>query len=204
MKGNLADIGCGSKPYRSFFSGVENYTGFDMANEGHSHANENIDVLFDGKNIPVPDAAYDSVISSEVLEHVFWPAEWLSEINRILKPGGQFLLTCPFMFYEHEVPNDYGRYSSYGLKHLLQQHGFQIIIQQKAAAGLQCVLLQWNILWWKTFESILPKPIAFALAWLLFFPANMVGLLFGWLWKSNHRFYAGNMVLCKKIGEVKR
>ncbi len=199
MTGNVADVGCGSKPYRQFFTGVEKYTGYDMANEGHSHDNENIDVLFDGKTIPATDGSYDGAISSEVLEHVFWPGEWLDEINRILKPGSSFLITCPFMFHEHEVPNDYGRYSSFGLKYLLEQHGFEITDQQKAAPGLRCVLLQWNVLWWKAFEKVLPKPIAFVLSWFFFFPANILGLLFGWLWNSSHSFYAGNMVLCKKI-----
>lgn len=203
MNGNMADIGCGSKPYRQFFSSVDNYTGFDMANEGHSHATEDIDIFFDGKTIPAADSSYDSAISSEVLEHVFWPDAWLAEINRILKPGGIFLLTCPFMFHEHEVPNDYGRYSSYGLKYSLRQHGFKILQEQKAAPGLQCVLLQWNVLWWKAFETHLPRPIAFVLAWFFFFPANIVGLLFGWLWKRTDSFYAGNMVLCKKISGVK-
>ena len=203
MKGNLADIGCGSKPYQKYFSAVKNYTGFDMANEGHSHTNESIDIFFDGKTIPAADASFDSAISSEVLEHVFWPAEWLTEINRVLKTEGSFLLTCPFMFHEHEVPNDYGRYSSYGLKYLLEQHGFEIVEQLKAAPGLQCVLLQWNILWWKFFERLLPKPLAFVLAWFFFFPSNIIGLLFGWLWKRTDSFYAGNMVLCKKITTVK-
>ncbi|MEO6497896.1 MAG: methyltransferase domain-containing protein [Mucilaginibacter sp.] len=200
----MADIGCGSKPYRSFFKNVENYSGYDMANEGHSHTGEHIDVLFDGKTIPAPASSYQSVISSEVLEHVFWPAQWLDEINRILQTGGSFLLTCPFMFHEHEVPNDYGRYSSYGLKYLLEQHGFEITVQRKAAAGLQCVVLQWNVLWWKAFDKILPRPIAFLLSWFFFFPANIVGLLFGWLWKDSHSFYAGNMVVCKKISQVNR
>lgn len=204
MKGNMADIGCGSKPYRQFFSAVENYTGFDMANEGHNHANEKIDILFDGKTIPVANAVFESVISTEVLEHVFWPHSWLTEINRILKPGGLFLLTCPFMFHEHEVPNDYGRYSSYGLQYLLNQHGFAVIQQEKAATGLRCILLQWNVLWWKVFGRFLPKPVALVFAWFFFFPSNMIGLAFGWLWKSTHSFYAGNVVLCKKITEAKQ
>ena len=203
MKGNIADVGCGSKPYLSFFTAVDNYTGYDMANEGHSHANETIDILFDGRTIPAASESYDSAISSEVLEHVFWPGGWLAEINRILKPGGVFLLTCPFMFHEHEIPNDYARYSSYGLKFLLLQNGFEIKQQKKAAPGLQCVLLQWNIMWWKGFQTVFPKPIAFALAWFFFFPANITGLMLGWMWGSNNSVYAGNMVLCKKVNEAK-
>lgn len=192
MDGKVADIGCGSKPYQQYFINADSYTGFDIA------SNEKTDIVFDGKNLPVESATYNHIISSEVLEHVFWPKLWLAEINRALKPGGLLLLTGPFMFHEHEAPYDYGRYSSYGLKYLLQEAGFETVEFKKAVPGLQCILLQWNVLWWTTFKKHLPRPIAFALSWPFFFPANIMGLLLGWCWKSSGSFYTGNMVLCKK------
>ena len=193
MRGRVADIGCGSKPYQQYFSAADSYTGFDLP------GNTQADIVFDGKRIPAEDAEFDSIISSEVLEHVFWPKQWLFEINRILKPDGLLLLTCPFIFQEHEIPYDYGRYSSYGLHHLLKENGFKIIEFRKAVPGLRCILLQWNVLWWITFKKYLPRPAAFALSWFFFFPANLLGLLTGWAWKNTSSFYTGNLVLCKKV-----
>ncbi|RZK29769.1 MAG: class I SAM-dependent methyltransferase, partial [Hymenobacter sp.] len=178
MQGKVADIGCGTKPYQHYFTAAASYTGFDLA------ADQQADVVFDGKLIPATNGSFDNAISSEVLEHVFWPKEWLQEINRILKMDGLLLLTCPFMFQEHEAPHDYGRYSSYGLRHLLQQQGFEVIVFQKATTGLRCILLQWNVLWWTTFKKHLPRPTAFILSWFFFFPANLLGLLLGWCWKN--------------------
>ena len=97
------DFGCGTKPYRTFFQ-VEEYVGVDFENPGHPHDNEQIDIFYDGKNIPLPDGYFDSVLSSEVFEHVFNIDEVLAEINRVMKSDGKLLITCPFAWNEHEVP----------------------------------------------------------------------------------------------------
>ncbi|MBK8311763.1 MAG: class I SAM-dependent methyltransferase [Chitinophagaceae bacterium] len=110
-------MGCGSKPYKSLFN-VNEYVGVDYHGQGHSHENEQIDVFYDGVLLPFPDNYFDSVFSTEVFEHVFNLEEMILEIKRVMKPGAKILVTCPFAIPEHEQPNDYARYSSFGLKHL--------------------------------------------------------------------------------------
>lgn len=121
MTGKMLDFGCGSKPYKSLFTNVQQYVGLDFENLGHSHANEQIDFFYDGKNIPFSDETFDSVFTSEVFEHVFNLEQIIPEIYRVIKKGGNILITCPFAICEHETPNDYARYSSYGLKHLMEK-----------------------------------------------------------------------------------
>jgi SAM-dependent methyltransferase len=70
-----------------------------------------------------------------VLEHVFNPDDFLNEVNRVLKPSGKLLLTVPFVWDEHEQPYDYARYSSFGLRSLLEKHGFSIVKHEKVGGG---------------------------------------------------------------------
>lgn len=132
LTGKMLDFGCGSKPYRSLFE-VDDYIGIDYENPGHSHANEHIDVFYDGKKIPFPDATFDSVLATEVFEHVFYLEDTLKEIHRVMKPGGHLLLSAPFVFMEHEIPHDFARYSSFGMRALLERNGFKVDILQKTS-----------------------------------------------------------------------
>ncbi|OSZ82626.1 hypothetical protein CAP35_04995 [Chitinophagaceae bacterium IBVUCB1] len=124
LQGNVLDFGCGSKPYKKLFTNASSYIGLDIETSGHSHRNEQIDVYYDGKTIPFADNHFDHVFATEVFEHVFNIDEILPEIRRVVKPGGYLLITCPFVWPEHEKPYDFARYTSFGIQHILQKHGF--------------------------------------------------------------------------------
>jgi len=91
VHGRLLDVGCGSKPYQKCFEASE-YIGLDMQGR-----NKHADRSYDGKTFPFSDGEFDAVLTSEVLEHVFNPDEFLSEINRVLRDDGVLLLTVPFV-----------------------------------------------------------------------------------------------------------
>jgi SAM-dependent methyltransferase len=143
LKGKLIDFGCGSKPYQSLFS-VDEYIGVDYDNPGHSHENESVDVYYDGKTLPFPDEFLDSVFSSEVFEHVFNLQDIIKELNRVIKVGGHILITCPFAICEHEVPNDFARYSSFALNHIFTSNGFEVIKQVKTGNSIETVTQLWT------------------------------------------------------------
>ena len=132
LSGNLLDFGCGSKPYKSLFTNATTYTGVDFENIGHPHLNEQIDIFYDGKTLPFENEEYDSIFTSEVFEHIFNLEEIIPELNRVLKPNGKILITCPFAWNEHEVPHDYARYTQFALRNLLEKNGFEIIKIDKA------------------------------------------------------------------------
>ncbi len=131
LSGSVLDFGCGAKPYRELFVNANSYIGLDIEVSGHEHTNEQIDVYYDGKTIPFNNNSFDHVFSTEVFEHVFNIDEVLPEIVRVLKPGGYLLITCPFVWPEHEKPYDFARYTSFGIKHILQQHGLTVDKQLK-------------------------------------------------------------------------
>lgn len=139
LNGKLLDFGCGSKPYKTLFQNVSEYTGLDFKGEGHFHENENIDVFYDGKVIPFENEYFDSIFSSEVFEHLFNIEEILPELNRVLKQNGKILITCPFVWNEHEVPVDYARYTQFALKHLFEKNGFCLLVQDKSGDYLSAV-----------------------------------------------------------------
>ncbi len=133
LKGQVLDFGCGAKPYKELFTNATSYIGLDIEVSGHDHANEQVDVYYDGKVIPFDNGSFDNVFATEVFEHIFNIDEVLPEIKRVLKTGGQLLITCPFVCPEHEKPYDYARYTSFGIKHLLEKHGF--IVREQIKTG---------------------------------------------------------------------
>ena len=48
-------------------------------------------------------------------------------------------MTVPFVWDEHEQPYDYARYSSFGLKHILNENGFEVIEQRKSNNGIEVI-----------------------------------------------------------------
>ena len=122
LHGKVLDVGCGLKPYEKLIK-CESYTGLEYAPEG-KYAGK-ADFTYDGHSFPFQDQEFDSIITSQVMEHVFNPEEFLDEIARCLKDNGPLLLTVPFVWDEHEQPQDFGRYSSFGLRYILEKHGFQ-------------------------------------------------------------------------------
>lgn len=154
LQGKMMDFGCGTKPYKPLFTNVSEYIGVDYNGEGHSHKDENIDVMYDGKKIPFPDNTFDSILSSEVFEHIFNLEEILDELNRVLKPGGRILITVPFAWHEHEMPNDFGRYTSIGFQSLLERHNFKIISLEKTSSFVETLFQLWGLYW---YMHILPK-----------------------------------------------
>jgi SAM-dependent methyltransferase len=86
-----------------------------------------IDLVCDITAIPEPDAAFDAILCSEVLEHVPDPTKALDEFARLLKPGGKLILTAPFASLVHFAPYHYcSGFSRYWYEHHLTQRGFQI------------------------------------------------------------------------------
>ena len=132
--GTVLDVGCGEKPYKKYFTKVKNYDGIDFKN--YSRNKDFIahkpDLFFpksylESFELPFQDNYYNAVVTFQVLEHHKKPMKLISEINRIVKPGGYVLLTVPFLGGVHERPHDYQRYTEYGLKELFSTNNLNIL-----------------------------------------------------------------------------
>lgn len=203
LKGRMMDFGCGQKPYYSLFN-VDQYIGVDFENPGHSHANEAIDVFYDGKTIPFEREHFDSIFSSEVFEHIFNLPDILKELNRVLKVDGLMLITCPFSFCEHEVPNDFARYTSFAIKHLLQQNGFEIVQQVKTGNSIEAISqLQLTYIHQHITPVVRKVPVVRSVfRFVTYTSINIAALVLGKIFPAGKDLYMNNVVLCRKVQNI--
>lgn len=120
----VLDAGAGRGPYRKLFTHAR-YEAADLAHLSTRYTA--LDYVCSLTDIPVEDARFDRILFNQVLEHVDNPPVVLAELHRVLKPGGQILCTCPLFFHEHQRPYDFFRYTQYGLRHLFEQAGFEVM-----------------------------------------------------------------------------
>lgn len=128
FSGKVLDVGCGNKRLQTYLPAAAEYTGLDY----NPAADMQMDISQD--HYPFDDNSFDYVICNAVLEHVKNDDFVLKEIYRVLKPGGTLYVSIPFMQPYHADPDDYRRYTAYGLEAKLEQHSF-INIQPMEAYG---------------------------------------------------------------------
>lgn len=126
--GLVLDVGCGNQPYRSLLlkppSRVSHYIGLDIPGEHYNMPN----LYWDGLRIPMADSAVDCALLTEVLEHCPQPERLLSEVQRVLRPGGFLFFTVPFLWPLHDIPHDEYRYTPFALNRHLRAAGFSQIV----------------------------------------------------------------------------
>lgn len=132
--GNILDFGCGGKPYKYLFKDAKKYEGIDFINYSinKDFYSEKPDFYFsddylDNFNLPFNDNIFDNVVSFQVLEHHKNPQKMIREIFRVTKKGGYVLVSVPFLEGIHEVPNDYQRFTQYGLVELFNKYDCEIL-----------------------------------------------------------------------------
>lgn len=123
--GRLLDYGCGARPYEKWFrEKVSEYVGADVAvAQGAS-----VDVVIvPGEPLPLETASFNTVLSTQTLEHVPDPFFYVRESSRLLARGGHLVLTAPMVWRHHEVPYDFFRFTEFGLRRLLDHAGLDVI-----------------------------------------------------------------------------
>ncbi len=132
----VLDVGCGAQPYRNWMGNSREYVGLDIA------PGPSVDVLAQrGQAWPLPDASFDLVLCTQVLEHVDDLALAVREMDRVLKPGGVLVVSAPFSYNEHGTPDDYRRFSRFGLRQLFET-GYEIE-SVRGEGGIGTILLNW-------------------------------------------------------------
>jgi SAM-dependent methyltransferase len=199
LRGEVLDVGCGRKPYQHLVPATR-YVGVDI-DSPVTRKLATADVFYNGRTLPFAEGSFDAVLCSQVLEHVFKPEEFLSEIHRVLRPGGVLLLATPFAWDEHEQPYDFARYSSFGLRDLIERAGFQVEAQRKTCADFRAIV--------QLASGALYKITRSRHRWLnglaqvaLIAPVNAMGGLIALALPRNPDFYLDNIVLARRPAAV--
>jgi SAM-dependent methyltransferase len=174
----ILDYGCGGSPYRSLFRNSE-YIRADFT------PCQGLDFLLTANSsVPVPDSSFDMVLSTQVLEHVPEPTNYVAECFRVLKPGGFLILTTHGLFEDHGCPYDFQRWTADGLHLLLQQTGFRVKAAKKLTCGPRALCFFINRGFW---QLRAPKSSLFGFAtWGL---RRLWRLNPGWLNRCADRYY---------------
>jgi SAM-dependent methyltransferase len=125
--GSLLDLGCGFVPlYGVYKDLVRETTCVDW--ELSEHPSPHLDFRCDmNKALPLPDCAYDTILLTDVLEHIHDPFTLWREMVRVLRPGGKMIVGVPFLYHIHEAPHDYFRYTEHTLRLFCDRHGLTVI-----------------------------------------------------------------------------
>jgi SAM-dependent methyltransferase len=192
----VLDVGCGGSPYKSFIPMGCKYVGLDIETTDSA-----ADIIIEAEAPwPLNDNSYDCILCTQVLEHVHDTDFFLSEISRVLKPGGMIILSVPFIYGEHGRPWDYRRFTSRGINSLLSKD--YDVISQDVSGGIGSVivtiLLNWidDTLSLNRFIVLLKAP--FLPIWILLsFAFNLFGILLDRL-DYTKTLYLDNIVTAKK------
>lgn len=202
ITGDVLDFGCGEKPYKALFRNARSYVGVDLEVSGHDHAQSKVDFFYDGRTLPFRDGRFDAVVSFEVLEHVFNVDEVLGEIRRVLKPGGQLLITIPFAWDEHEAPYDFARYTSFGIEEVLERNGIEVVELRKTTTYVLAVCQMWIAY---VTQHVLPRRPSWlrAVGQLVFvFPMNVVALGLDFVLPRRYEYFCNCVVLGRKVDSL--
>lgn len=194
--GKTLDIGCGQKPYEQLCESSE-YIGLEL-DTPENRLFKKADYFYNGKEIPFEKETMDSIVSHQVFEHIFHPDAFLKEIYRILKPNGIFMLSVPFVWDEHEQPHDFARYSSFALKSLLNEHGFEIIALKKSVANLGLIFQLINAYVYKKLYTQNGYWNHLVCLFIMA-PITLLGVLAGKILPENEDLYLDNVVVSRKI-----
>ena len=122
----VLDAGAGEGKYHQELAHTH-YVGVDLSIGDATWNYANLAALANLMHLPFCAASFDASVCTQVLEHVPEPAQVLAELYRVLKPGGKLFLSVPQSWYQHQKPYDYYRYTSFGIRYLLEKTGFEVL-----------------------------------------------------------------------------
>lgn len=133
--GDLLDCGAGTAPFYGMYKNQT--TSVKMTDWTNSvHESPYIDKLADlNKEIPYKNDSFDTILCADVLEHLLEPRVFFTEASRTLRTNGKLIVFVPYLYWLHEDPHDYHRYTKYALEAYCQDSDLKIIELKEYGGG---------------------------------------------------------------------
>ncbi len=139
LSGSILDIGGSRKSgYHQLVKGENTWT---VVNYGDQHPGQDLNFNAEEK-FPLENASYDNVVTMNVIEHIFDTHNVFSEVARVIKPGGLFVSTVPYMHHIHGSPDDYVRYTESAFRKFAERFGFDVLYLEPLGYGLFSLIYQ--------------------------------------------------------------
>jgi len=122
----VLDAGAGESQYAPAFE-RQRYLAVDLGVGDAAWNYRRLDCIADLSALPLVSSSIDACLNIVTLEHVREPGRAVSEISRVLRPGGRLLIIVPHEWEVHQQPHDYYRYTLHGLRYLIEQAGMEVV-----------------------------------------------------------------------------
>lgn len=202
LSGTVLDIGCADSKPKNYLNSDTWYIGLDYYHTATKWYKTQPSVFADAKKIPIKSASIDCCLLLDVLEHLAEPADAITEINRVLKKDGKFIVFVPFMYPIHDAPLDFGRWTEFGLVKLLEHHNFGIVKKECVGHPMETASLNMCLALSKTNLNWLKRrnPLALSIVFLppLVLILNLVCWLIAKLDGDTNFMPYGYRVTCEK------
>jgi SAM-dependent methyltransferase len=160
------------------------------------------DVVADIVHMPFPDNRFDTIICSEVFEHLPDPDEAEKELRRVMKPGGRLILTTRFAFPIHDAPGDFLRYTPYMLRRLFSDWEIETLEYEADPFSTVAILLQRIIFQTELRGGKISKAAVYGLALLIRALRPLIKKQYGDIAKNQpveNMLFSGIYMACKKV-----
>jgi len=155
------EIGAKSKIYSQYFPDLTTL---------NIESGQGVDIVANAEDLEgvIKDESFDIILCFSVLEHTKHPMRIIDNIHRILKKGGRVLVSVPFIMSLHDTPNDYWRFTRYGLLELFKD--FELIEIKDSMNSLETIGYLYHRLFLQTKSwSKIPNLVFFCFSKISYF-----------------------------------
>jgi SAM-dependent methyltransferase len=150
------EIGCGDLRYRKY---LESLGWSCLFTDLEFRSAVGVSALVDAQALPFPDATFDVIMMTEVLEHVPDIGKALTEVSRALKPAGYLVVTFPFNYGMHEIPRDFRRWTEFNAIAQFEKVGLETKTFERRGDAVAVVLTIAVQLMRGALEALRRKPL---------------------------------------------